>query len=175
MDRRLKILQHEMVSAMDGLSAEQLRWSPEGKWCIAEVLEHLYLSYTGTVKGFERVAQAGKPLATSSTLKKRLQTLIVLGLGYMPSGRQAPPVTRPRGISTDIVLAEIGPKIAEMDDTITRCEGSFGRGKLLDHPVLGPLSGAQWRKFHLVHGRHHLKQIQRLRQMGNASKLRREG
>jgi hypothetical protein len=29
--------------------------------------------------------------------------------------------------------------------------------------VLGPLTGAQWRKFHLVHGLHHQKQLLRLR------------
>jgi hypothetical protein len=29
--------------------------------------------------------------------------------------------------------------------------------------VLGPLSMQQWRKFHLIHGRHHLKQIARIR------------
>jgi hypothetical protein len=33
----------------------------------------------------------------------------------------------------------------------------------LDHPILGPFSIAQWRKFHLVHGLHHVKQIQRLK------------
>jgi hypothetical protein len=29
--------------------------------------------------------------------------------------------------------------------------------------ILGPLTGAQWRKFHLVHGRHHVKQVLHLR------------
>ncbi|HEY3972851.1 MAG TPA: DUF1569 domain-containing protein [Candidatus Sulfotelmatobacter sp.] len=48
---------------------------------------------------------------------------------------------------------------------IARCEKQQGRSrKLLDHPILGPLTGNQWRKFHLVHGLHHVKQIRRLRQ-----------
>jgi hypothetical protein len=34
---------------------------------------------------------------------------------------------------------------------------------LLDHPILGPLTAAQWMKFHRVHGMHHVKQMQRLR------------
>ncbi len=165
MDRRLEILQQEIAAALEGASLEQLRWHPPGKWCIVEVLEHLYLSYTGTLKGFERVAAAGKSLATSSTLKMRMQTFVVVGLGYLPSGREAPSVTRPRGILTERVLAEIRPKIAEMDAAIARCEEILGRAKLLDHPILGPLSGAEWRKFHLVHGRHHVKQIRALREM----------
>jgi hypothetical protein len=68
------------------------------------------------------------------------------------------------------VLAEIGPKIAEMDEMVTRCEEKLGaRSKLLDHPMLGPLTAAQWRKFHLVHGLHHVKQIRRLRRSATAS------
>lgn len=63
------------------------------------------------------------------------------------------------------VLAEIGRKISEMDDVMTRCEEQFGtRRRLLDHPMLGPLTVAQWRKFHLVHGMHHVKQLRRPRE-----------
>jgi Protein of unknown function (DUF1569) len=163
-DSRLQRLQEEIAAVVAGLSAEQLSWHPPGKWCAAEILEHLYLSYTGTVKGFERVARAGKPLGSRQSWRQRRQTLIVVGLGYMPPGRQAPQVARPRGVPQETVLAEIGPKIAEMNDMIALCEEKLGsRSKLLDHPILGPLTAPQWRKLHLVHGLHHLKQIRRLR------------
>ena len=164
MDSRLQRLQEEIASAVAGLSAEQLSWHPPGKWCAAEILEHLYLTYTGTVKGFERVVAAGKPLGTAQSWAQRRRTLVVVGLGYFPSGREAPPMARPRGLPREQVLAEIGPKIAEMDEIIARCEEKMGPGgKLLDHPVLGPLTATQWRKFHLVHGLHHVKQLRRLR------------
>lgn len=164
MDSRLQRLQEEIASAIADFSAEPLSWHPPGKWCTAEILEHLYLTYTGTVKGFERVAAAGKPLATAQSWRQRGRTLVVVGLGYFPSGREAPSVARPRGMPTEKVLAEIGSKIAEMDAIITRCEAKLGaRHKLLDHPILGPLTAGEWRKFHLVHGWHHLKQIRRLR------------
>jgi len=162
-DSQLHRLQTEIASSVAGLTAEQLAWHPLEKWSAAEVLEHLYLSYTGTVKGFARVAEAGRPLGSAKTWKQRMQTLVVVGLGYFPSGREAPPVARPRGILAEQVLAGIGPAIAEMDELIERCEEKSGaRSALLDHPILGPLTGAQWRKFHLVHGLHHVKQIRRL-------------
>ena len=165
MDPCLRRLREEIAAAVAGLSPQQLSRHPPGKWCAAEVLEHLYLTYTGTVKGFERVAAAGKPLVTAQTWPQRGRTLVVVGLGYLPSGREAPPVARPRGLPPEKVLAEIGLKIAEMDDSIARCEQELGsRRKLLDHPILGPLTAAQWRKFHLVHGLHHVKQIRRLRE-----------
>jgi hypothetical protein len=164
-DPRLQRLQQEIAAAVAGLSPKQLSWHPPGKWCTADVLEHLYLTYTGTVKGFERVSAAGNPLVTSKTWTQRVRTLIVVAFGYLPSGRESPPVGRPRGLPAEKVLAEIGLKIAEMDDSIARCEQKLGPGrKLLDHPILGPLTAAQWRKFHLVHGLHHVKQIRRLRE-----------
>jgi len=62
------------------------------------------------------------------------------------------------------VRNEIGAKIVAMDAIIAQCEARFGRHvKLLDHPILGPMSAAQARKLHLVHGRHHLKQLLQLR------------
>jgi len=162
-DSRLLRLQEEIASAIAGLSPERLSWHPPRKWSTAEVLEHLYLTYTGTVKGFERVGEAGKPLATAQSWRQRGRTLVVVGFGYFPSGREAPLVARPSGVPTEKVLAEIGRKIAEMDAIITGCEEKLGaRTKLLDHPILGPLTAGEWRKFHLVHGRHHVKQIRRL-------------
>lgn len=159
MDRGLEILQKELASVISGLTAEQLRWHPPGKWSAAEVLEHLYLTYTGTTKGFSRVLAAQKAATTPVTWAQRRNKLVVLGFGYLPSGREAPSFSRPRGLVVDQVMSEIASKIGEMDDLITRCEHELGTGNLLDHPILGPLSAQQWRKFHLVHGRHHVRQI----------------
>lgn len=168
MDPHLQRLQKEIATAVAGLTPEQLRQHRPGKWCTAEILEHLYLTYTGTLKGFERVVEAGKPLATTQTWQQRGQTLVVVAFGYLPSGREAPAVARPRGLAPEKVLAEIGPKILEMDDNLARCEEKFeSRRKLLDHPILGPLTATQWRKFHLLHGLHHVKQIHSLREQSN--------
>jgi hypothetical protein len=165
-DPRLKKLQDEIAAAIEEVPPDRWRLSPPGKWCAAEVLEHLYLTYTGTSKGFERVGAAGKPLVTPATWKQRGGALVLLGFGHMPSGRDAPKMARPRGLESEMVRAEIAAKIAEMDEKIRQSEEKFGtKTKLLDHPILGPLSGAEWRKFHLVHGRHHLRQIRRLAQM----------
>jgi hypothetical protein len=165
MDSRLEMLKEAVESAVEGMSSGQLSWHPTGKWCAAEVLEHLYLTYTGTIKGFEKVMQAGTPLATRASVRQRCRALVVLGLGHLPSGREAPTNTRPRGLPAETVRNEIGAKIVAMDAIIAQCEERFGRSTpLLDHPILGPLTAGQWRKFHLMHGRHHEKQLLRLRE-----------
>jgi hypothetical protein len=164
MNVHLDRLQRVLSSALAGMSAEDMNWHPPGKWCAAEVLEHLYLTYTGTVKGFERVAASGHSLATAATMSQRLRTLLVVGAGYFPEGRKSPAVALPRGLPREQVLAAIVPEVKRVDDVITRCEAVLGsRKKLLDHPILGPLSANQWRKFHRVHGLHHVKQIEKLR------------
>ena len=79
MDRHLKKLQQQIALAIAGMSAEQLGWHPPGKWCMGDVLEHLYLTYTGTTKGFRRVLEAGKPTVQAATWKDHRQKLVELG------------------------------------------------------------------------------------------------
>ena len=172
MDSRLEKLKENLESAVEGMSSEQLIWHLPGKWCAAEVLEHLYLTYTGTITGFERVMGKGKPLASRASMAHRALTLVVVGLGHIPAGLKAPAIVQPKGLPPEKVRNEIGEKMAAMDAIIALCEARFGRRiGLLDHPILGPLNATQWRKLHLVHGRHHLKQILRLRE----SAMRRMG
>ena len=165
MDSRLEKLKENLESAVAGMSSEQLSWHPPGKWCAAEVLEHLYLTYAGTLDGFKRVMKSGKPLASRASMAQRALTFVVVGLGHMPAGRKSPAIAHPRGLPREQVRNEIGVKLVAMDAIIAQCESRFGRRvKLLDHPILGPLTAAQWRKLHLVHGRHHQKQLLRLRE-----------
>jgi hypothetical protein len=165
MDFRLDKLKKSLESAVEGMSREQWSWHPPGKWCAAEVLEHLYLTYTGTIKGFERVMTTGKPLFSRASMAQRVRTLVVLGLGHLPAGTKAPAVAVPKDLPAETMLNEFGAKIETMDGMITQCETRFGRRvHVLDHPILGPLTAPQWRKLHVVHSRHHHKQLLRLRE-----------
>ena len=73
MDSRLKELKQALESAFDGMSTEQMSWHPaeKGKWCASEVLEHLYLTYTGTIKGFEKIRDSGKAPETRPSVRQR--------------------------------------------------------------------------------------------------------
>ena len=165
MNFRLDKLKQSLESAVEGMSSEQLSWHLPGKWCAAEVLEHLYLTYSGTITGFERVMRKGKPLASRASMAQRVLTFVVVGLGHMPPGRKAPAMVLPRGLPAEKVRNEIGAKLVTMDAIIAQGEARFGRRvQLLDHPILGPLTAPQWRKLHLVHGWHHQKQLLRLRE-----------
>ncbi len=50
-------------------------------------------------------------------------------------------------------------EIDAMDALFDRCRRKFGLERVAVHPFLGPLRVDQWRRFHVVHGLHHLVQL----------------
>jgi hypothetical protein len=46
-----------------------------------------------------------------------------------------------------------------LDAVAVKTRERFGTAKVVDHPILGAFSVDQWLKFHLIHTRHHEKQI----------------
>lgn len=156
-----------LVSVTMGMTREEWGRHPVGKWCAAEVVEHLALTYSGTIRSMKKVLEAGAPTATPVKLKQRFAIWWVTELGYFPKDRQAPKQVCPTAASTGSAAHEVLPaalqNLAQMDAAITECEHRFGPVRLSDHPVLGALSADQWRKFHSVHARHHAAQIERLR------------
>jgi hypothetical protein len=160
MDSYLERLQGELESATVGATAAALEQAPAGKWNAAQVLEHLFLTYKNTNKGIDKCLENGAPLATGATFRHRIGTLLVVRFGYLPGGRKAPERATPRGMGAAAVRQAIFPEIQRMESGLRQCENTFGpKTKIMDHPFLGPLTAAEWRKFHWVHGRHHARQI----------------
>lgn len=165
MNRYFQSLQDAIESATRNMSVAELSQRPaEGKWSSAEILEHLNLTYIGTVKNLERSLTAGRPLGGTPTRKQRLLSSLVTNFGYLRKGRKSPEAAKPMGMHAENILGEINSRIAQLDDVIQKCESKFGeRSFVANHPMLGPFTMQQWRKFHRVHGRHHVKQIERMR------------
>jgi hypothetical protein len=158
-------LQEAIASSIHGMDREDMLRAPEGKWSPAEILEHLYLSYTGTVKGCERNLSTEHLALPLQTLPQWLKTVVIVRLGYFPrTGIKAPAAVVPKGTPVEEVVTGISGQIERMGQLIAACESQYGKqAKLLKHPVLGGLTAEQWRKFHWVHGRHHVRQIWDLR------------
>ena len=160
MDSYLERLQGELESAIAGATAAGLGRAPAGKWNAGQILEHLFLTYKNTNKGIGKCLEKGAPQATGATFRHRIGTLLVVRLGYLPGGRKAPERVTPRGMGAEEVLQVIFPEIQRMESGLRECENTFGaKTKIMDHPFLGALTAAEWRKFHWVHGRHHARQI----------------
>ena len=164
MDSTLQRVQDAIEAATRGMTAEQLVQHPEGKWSAAGILEHLSITFGGTARLMRKCMEGGKPLGSAPTLTQRFATLLVTGWGYFPTGRPAPEFARPQGLSGEAALQTIRENLASMDQALAECEQRFGaQVKIADHVVLGPLTVPQWRRFHWVHTRHHMKQIETLK------------
>lgn len=158
-----KQIRDAVANSTDGLSEHQFRLHPDGKWDSAAILEHLALTFGSTARLFQKILKEGRPLATSPTLNHRLSQFVVLSFGYIPSGRKSPQRVEPTGMSGREARDLFFANLEKMDLAFAECERRFGeKVKIADHPALGPIRLSGWRKFHLLHTRHHMKQIDAL-------------
>jgi len=150
-------------AATAALSASDLQRRRPGKWSIAEILDHLDKTYSGTAYILARCAEQGVPKGGRPTLKNRFEAWLVTGLGYFPTGVQSPEVARPSSDPAPGVLERMTASLSAFDAAASRAEQRLGgRAKVANHPILGPFTVHQWRRFHFLHTRHHMRQIRAL-------------
>lgn len=154
-----------------GMPPDQLNWHREGKWSAAQIIEHLSLAFSSTCKAMERALQQGRADRNKPKLREWLATLLVVEIGYFPSGRQAPEWTLPRGLEAAQAVDTLRTALLEMDAKIGDAQAKLGEGVVAVHPIIGPLTARQWRKFHWSHTRHHMKQIACLREQYRSAKM----
>jgi hypothetical protein len=164
MNRHLEHCLAIVVEATKGGGAEcGVRTDPL-RWSVTEIVEHLTRAYSGTAKGFERCLEGNKSLAGAATIAQGVRQFVVIELGYFPEGREAPKHILPTGtLDLPTVLDAVRRDLDRLDDAAARTRQALGTGKMLDHPILGPMTIDQWLKFHVVHSRHHARQIQERR------------
>lgn len=151
----------EDITASTGdLSDAQMAWHPPEKWSPAGILEHLARAFAGTAYIMRRALDQDQPKARPDTWKERLSAFIVVRIGYFPSDRIAPEPTRPTGLPPSEARSQVRRALADLDGAAARCGERFGeRTKVSNHPILGAFDVRQWRRFHRIHTRHHMKQI----------------
>jgi Protein of unknown function (DUF1569) len=158
----LEQIRREVERVTGAMSRDDWRYAPPGKWSCAQILEHLLLSYTATTKGAQAALQTGKPLGGQPTVRDRLATFYVARMGFLPSGRTAPKQATPKNGAGVESLRQFNDALVAMDATLADAEKRFGTAvKILDHPILGPLTTRDWRRVHRTHAKHHLKQIEK--------------
>lgn len=140
-------------------------WSraPKERWNSAEIMEHLGRSYGTTAKMLElRMGVGGPPQLRATRLSEFLTKVLILNLEIFPSGALSPTQVRPQGDSGPVALQRALHNLERMDLAITSAEERWGsKQPIAMHPVLGPLSTGQWRKFHFMHGHHHVLQMRK--------------
>jgi hypothetical protein len=166
-------LDHELSSALTGLPPSVLQArlvDTPGSWSILQIAQHLLLTYESTTASIQERLRKGNPTQSSATSKQRIARFFVLQLGWIPGRREAPADVRPEAFLLpssieDQLLSEISTALTALDSVLTAAEQHFDSSPCQSHFSLGPMSIADWRRFHLVHGRHHIRQILKIRRM----------
>ena len=173
MNTVLNQLRREIESSLHGLNAEQtqLRPSTPSKWSTQQIIEHLLLTYSGAEIALNARLAKRRPTLAKPTVHQRIQQFAVCNFGYFPHGRSAPEMVTPAPTTHQLsgaeLIAAIEDHLSRLDLLCNECEHLFGKTQFAAHNVLGPLSVNQWRRFQLIHGRHHLKQIAAIRKAHN--------
>jgi hypothetical protein len=161
MDAWLERLRKEIAGVTAGLSDADWRRAPQGRWTSAQIVEHLGRSYGSTAKLLELSLAAGRPEIRSAKLLETVLRGLIVNIGFFPSGAQAPAMVVPKGNDGPAALARAMENLERMDTALTVAEEKWGNGLIATHFRLGPMSASDWRKFHYVHGCHHLKQVRK--------------
>lgn len=155
-----------LAAPLAGCSAEQVGRHPGGdpaRWSAQQIIEHLSATWRSTANGIEDRLQKNRPLRTRPTLAQRGRQLAVCECGFVPRRRKAPPAVQPgesaEPLTGDELIARLSATLSAMDRVLNRIEPQAKGAPVLTHFLLGPLNVRQWRRFHRVHARHHVKQI----------------
>jgi hypothetical protein len=158
----------QIATEVRGLDADTTQLHPKGlayKWNAQEVVEHLVLGYRLTSCALLNRLNKGR-LSSNQTrtyLQWSLQ-LMILSFGALPRGVPALEETMPApGRFAAMNGRQLGDLLREevetMDTLLDGCRRRFGMERVGGHPWLGALRVDQWRRFHVVHGLHHLTQL----------------
>lgn len=162
---------NQISSEVRHLDADAAQVHPKGlvyKWNAQQVVEHLVLGYRLTTEALETRLKKGRlSHKQSRTYLQWTLQMMILSFGAMPHGVPALEETMPQpghfpSMSGRELSDLLRREIEAMDSVLDACRRRFGIERVGIHPFLGPLRVDQWRRFHAVHGIHHLTQLRSL-------------
>ena len=158
----------QIAAEIDALDAEITQLHPRSlayKWSTQQVCEHLLRGYRQTSTALEARLAKGRPQRknTRSLLQWSLQ-IVMLGFGTFPQGVPALDEALPvagefAAMDGRQLVLQLRQELERMDSLLDRCRAQFGMERVATHPWLGSLRVDQWRRFHGLHGLHHVTQL----------------
>ena len=167
MDADLEAVLRGFEAVLKGRTVGDCQRHPDGdarRWDAQEIVAHLVMTYRSTGQLLRKRLETGQAVSDLETLTQRFLQWLVIERGYFRRGVQAPEFTLPEkagweALTGEELVVELQAGLAELDGILTECEAKFGGAPVGTHFIFGPLTARQWRRFHRVHGLHHLKQV----------------
>ncbi len=159
--RQLERLEPMVLGPLNGLAGADWHRAPPAKWSVCQIVQHLAMSVDLVATAFER--RADEPvMQRRATPHQTVLRHILLGVGRIPGGVEAPDVVRPHeepdpalamaqfrmGVERHGTLVDMWPQERQLEVFVR-------------HPIVGDLNLPEWIRFHYVHCRHHARQLER--------------
>ena len=152
-------------SQLDVIPDELFDVTPRGGgWSYAEVYAHILKATLGSSIALEKCTQTSCPVtAKKPTLFGRLLLL----LGIFPPVKTKMPQSLTDKLPADKITKEDARnlliKCRRRIETVVPLLHSADNNRRIAHPRLGMLNAKQWFKFIRIHLKHHLKQLERIK------------
>jgi hypothetical protein len=133
---------------------------PAGKWTPAQIVEHLALGLNVSAQTLLARRNHAPMSRRRRTPAEQVARFFIMGLRWFPPGRKAPERTTP-AVRIDRATAEAHFLAGvEAWDQVDRALLPERRTNLFaKHPRMGDLTVEEWMRFHVIHARHHARQI----------------
>ncbi|UFH56888.1 DinB family protein [Spirosoma sp. KNUC1025] len=142
-------------------SEEQFHYQPDGKWSVADVIQHLYLSARPLVKLMsgprDVLLQWGKADAPSRAYEELATTYVQI----LATGVKAPAAFTPRPEDMNADKNAILERFTQEYQTLIKLIGTWSELDLdtymVPHPAFGKLTVREMLHFTSAHTHHHLR------------------
>lgn len=160
MSAALAGLAGEVLGPLEGRPDADWQRAPAGKWTSAQIVEHLAIGFEWSAAKFRERRDRPPMARRRRTAMEWAAYALILGLGWYPSGRQAPAgsVPAPRVERAEAERRFRAGALA-WDALVRDLLPARRRDLFVKHPRLGDLTVEEWLRFHLAHARHHARQI----------------
>ena len=157
---RLNELSDLVLGPLRGRSDGEWEQGPPGKWTPAQIVEHLALGLSLSAQTFQSRKDHAPMSRRRRTPAEHVARFFILGLRWFPPGRKSPERTTPaEGIDRATAEAHFRAGV-EAWDIVDRALLPERRFNLfVKQPRMGDLTVEEWMRFHLIHARHHARQI----------------
>jgi len=156
----LSVLPDLVLGPLAGRADADWYLAPPGKWCPAQIVQHLTLVLEYSARTFESRREREPMRRRPRSAKELIAYFLVLRMGWVPEGWRAPAAMRPAEHLERPAVERQFREAVERWLVLQRELLPARRADLFaKHTVLGDLTLPEWGRFHRLHCAHHAKQI----------------
>ena len=162
---QLDMASRAFIDWINELTDEQFWAHPDGKWSVAEVMQHLYLStrpvarlLAGPREVLDQWGRADRPPRPYHEIESAYRTVLA-------TGAKAPAVMSPRAEDMQVSRGELVERFSGIYQSLVEAAKGWSVDELdeylIPHPVLGMLTVREMLYFTEVHTEHHLRLLKK--------------